>query len=88
MSNTGPVTVPDEAPSLYAENIRLNRRVRELEKWLRHALEAGAGTQYWGDEDECGTHVCCGVVSYKEHDPDCWTVKARDILNTNPERTE
>ena len=32
MTDTDPVTVPDEAPELYAENIRLSRRVRELER--------------------------------------------------------
>ena len=34
MSETGPVTVPDEAAGLYADNIRLARRVKELEEAL------------------------------------------------------
>ena len=89
MSNTGPVTVPDEAPSLYAENIRLNRRVKELEVALRKA-EVGlmAGVNKYASRDFHGN-----IVPGDEQYP--WVKamqigldRARAALNTNTERTE
>ena len=55
-------------------------RIEQLEAALRYALENSGGTQYWGDDDDCGTHSCCGEVSYKPHTNDCWTVKARAAI--------
>ena len=55
-------------------------RIAQLEAALRYALENSGGTQYWGDDDDCGTHSCCGEVSYKPHAADCWTVIARAAL--------
>lgn len=54
--------------------------IERLRAALRYALENGVCTQYWGDDDDCGTHGCCGEVSYKPHDAECWTVKARAAL--------
>ena len=59
---------------------RLVSEVERLRGALGYALESGVGTLYWGDDDDCGTHKCCGEVSYKPHDPECWTVKARTAL--------
>lgn len=59
---------------------QMTARIEKLEAALRYALENGVCTQYWGDDDDCGTHGCCGEVSYKPHDAKCWTVKARAAL--------
>ncbi len=54
-----------------------NERLRSA---LRYALENGIATQYHGDDDDCGTHSCCGEVSYKPHEAECWTMKASAAL--------
>ena len=59
--------------------------IEKLRAALRNALERGVFTQYWGDDDECGTHSCCGIESYKPHDAECWTVKARAALGGSDE---
>ena len=62
--------------------IKDNERLRAA---LRYALENGTTAVYWGDDDECGTYSCCGEVSYKPHENDCWTVKARAALKEDGE---
>lgn len=39
-----------------------------------------AACQYHHDEDEVGTRVCCGVVSYEPHAADCPAVRLRAAL--------
>lgn len=63
----------EECKLLAADNERLRAA-------LRYALENGTTAVYGGDDDECGTYSCCGEVSYKPHENDCWTVKARTAL--------
>jgi len=38
------------------------------------------GTKHDGDDDEVGARVCCGVISYKDHAPDCPAVRLRAAL--------
>lgn len=59
--------------------------IERLRAALRYALENGTTAVYGGDDDECGTYSCCGEVSYKPHENDCWTVKARAALKEDGE---
>jgi hypothetical protein len=39
-----------------------------------------AAINYHHDEDEVGSRVCCGVVSYAEHETDCPAVRLRAAI--------
>lgn len=68
--------------------VRVDEQDAEIERLreaLRYALENGTTAVYGGDDDECGTYSCCGEVSYKPHEDDCWTVKARAALKEDGE---
>lgn len=70
----------DRVDDAVQEITTLRAEIERLRAALRYALENGITTRYWGDDDDCGTHSCCGKVSYKSHADDCWTVKARAAL--------
>lgn len=52
-----------------------------LQTAARLALESNGGTSYQDEEDEVGYRTCCRVVSYKEHEADCWVVQLRAALD-------
>lgn len=59
--------------SLKAENERL----REA---LQAALHRGCSYVHADEDDEIGRYGCCDALSYKQHEPDCWTLKAKAAL--------
>ena len=40
----------------------------------------GGMDRYDHEEDEVGCRSCCGVVSYRPHESDCWVVRCREAL--------
>lgn len=73
--------------ALLGEETEHSKRMLEVERLraaLTHALNNGVGTQYCGEDDDCGVYICCGKASYRDHDADCWTVKARAALEGKP----
>lgn len=41
---------------------------------------AVAAIRYFGEDDEIGERVCCGVLSYEPHAADCQAVRLRSAL--------
>jgi hypothetical protein len=54
--------------------------VNELLAAAKLALESDGGLRYEDDDDDCGSHACCLVRSYKPHKPDCWVPRLRDAI--------
>lgn len=46
----------------------------------RAAEQADGGLRYEHEEDEIGSRACCHVLSYKDHEPDCYVMKLRAAL--------
>lgn len=49
----------------------------ELIAAAEKALEGEGGFRYENDDDDCGSHACCLVASYKPHAADCWVPRLR-----------
>lgn len=56
--------------------------VAALLKICADAVEDDGGTSYNGEEDEIGTRVCCGVLTYEPHVSDCWVPRLRAALQS------
>lgn len=52
----------------------------ELLAAAKAAVVDDGGLRYEGDDDDCGSHACCLVVSYKPHAPDCWVPRLRAAI--------
>jgi hypothetical protein len=57
--------------------IEQNMKLRVV---LQDAVLSDGGVSYDGPEDEVGHRACCGVVSYKPHEKDCWVPVANALL--------
>lgn len=47
---------------------------------LRLVVAADGGTRYESEDDEIGCRACCYVLSYKDHESDCYVLKAKAAL--------
>ena len=50
----------------------------------RAAEQADGGIRYEHEEDDIGRRACCYVLSYKDHEPDCYVTKLRAALAQAP----
>lgn len=48
----------------------------------RAAEQADGGVRYEHEEDDIGRRACCYVLSYKDHEPDCYVTKLRAALRS------
>lgn len=64
---------------------KMTARIKQLESALKAVVDADGGLdRYDHEEDEVGCRSCCGVVSYKEHEADCYVVIAKKALEDTP----
>jgi hypothetical protein len=52
----------------------------ELIDLLEKVVDEGQRTMYCSEDDEVGSHSCCDMCSYMEHDPDCYIPAAQKML--------
>jgi hypothetical protein len=54
--------------------------IARLREALEEALETDGGVDYHSDDDSVGSRACCGTLSFKPHESECWVPKARKAL--------
>lgn len=71
---------PDALRMVVKDRDALQAENEKLREALQAALDGGCSYVHANEDDEIGRHGCCDALSYKPHEPDCWTLKAKAAL--------
>jgi len=83
------MTITAEDVAFYLErrgertDAALVRSLERIRVIFDKAIDSAGGVAYDSPEDSVGYRPCCGVVSYEDHNADCWVSVGKAALDAH-----